>query len=478
MVQTLVQSNLPIDVNGRALGRYLVFGAGLLITALLWAIFNLPARYLYLVAAAPIAFAVVISPRVALYQFVVLLFFEHLLIQSIPLYLIDLSSILVVVAGAFDFFLRGRWPRRVPKLALNYAYMTLALVVCGLASFWPEIAFRRVLTSGWLVVLFVAVFRLTARVGVLEMLKLFTVTAATYSAYVLVPFITSGGVYRSLGFQGVLFDDYAMVALPIATALFLTAPKRTVGIYLIGAVVILGGVVATQSRAPIVMSLVATLFVILVARNRKMSSGGDQAVVQRTRPRAFFLLGSAVAGVVLVLALNPQIFIAVAARFEELLSFDPQGTTVYRLALWKRAIGTFLDYPIFGVGPGGFYRLNEIYASWHIQPNYHYLRALGVHNVLLHVLADTGLIGGLGLLALVANQFRIGRKNWRQARLADSSASLALFGWAFLFGLTTLIEANWMWGQLSFMAVFLAALVSRHYCDLRLDQRKPTASRP
>ena len=450
-------------IDTKLLSYYLWAGVGLAVVAFVYALFNLPMRYLYLVAAVPVAFIVVVSPRLALYQFVFVLFIEYPLVPSVPLYLIDCSMVLVILAGCLDFLLEKRWPSKLPRLTLNYGYLVVALIACGLFGFWPEIMPRRVVTTGALLITFLAVYRLSSKVSVLSLIRFFVGLAAMHSIIVLIPFVVSGGTFRSFGFHGVLFDDQAMVALPLAVGLYLSARKRVVLLYLIAVVVIAGGLAATQSRAPMIMGAVASLVVIWLASRSESRGVSNHSAGRCAQGRAGFLImaGFVVAGLIIIS--QPQFFSALGERFGQLLSFEPQGTTVYRLALWKRAISTFLDYPIFGVGPGGYYHLAEIYPTFHITPDYGYLRVLGAHNVLLHYLADTGLVGGLGLVALVINQFRLSRTSWRRVGIGHDGTTLILMGWVSIFALSTLIEANWMWGQLSFMAVFFAALVARQY---------------
>ena len=362
-----------------------------------------------------------------------------------------------------DFLLEGRWPSRLPPLTLNYGYLLVALIVSGLFGFWPEIMPRRVVSTGTLLLTFLAVYRLSSKESVLSLIRLFVGLAALHSILVLIPFVASGGTFRSFGFNGVLFDDQAMVALPLALALYMGAPKRTVVWNLLAFLCIAGGLTATQSRAPMALGAVASLVFMWLALKSKLGTVSDQGTEQTARQRARFLIFLGLVGTILVFASQPQFLSGLGDRFGQLLSFEPQGTTVYRLALWKRAIATFFDYPILGVGPGGYYRLAEVYTTLHITPDFDYLRTLGAHNVLLHYLADTGLVGGLGLVALVINQFRRGRSCWRRTGSGHDGVALALMGWVSLFALSTLIEANWMWGQLSFLAVFLAALVARQY---------------
>jgi len=75
-----------------------------------------------------------------------------------------------------------------------------------------------------------------------------------------------------------------------------------------------------------------------------------------------------------------------------------------RLMLWKSALSIFRDYPIFGIGPGGYNLALKNYApakllkfeKWKIERNY-----LNAHNGLMNVLAEFGAAGIiLGLLVI------------------------------------------------------------------------------
>jgi O-antigen ligase len=295
---------------------------------------------------------------------------------------------------------------------------------------------------------------------------------------VLFVFVASGGVERSFGISSVIFDDYVMVAMPMALAMYLWAEGRKSVLYMGATFICLGGLIATQSRLSILFGLAAAGFVILAAYSRARRTAGVTVDCRGVKQKIRLLLAAAVGLVVLALVANQDLFSAVVERFEQLIGGDPfrdVGSVRFRAALWKRAFVTWMDHPIFGVGPGGFERLSDLYSTMHIGPDYRYIKGLGTHNMLLEYLATTGIVGGAGLLALAANKFRLARRAWRHQSTDSPGPSLALYAWAAIFVVTTLIEAGWTWRPPSLLMAFLAALVARQYSDA-FDTPPPSVS--
>lgn len=429
-------------------------------------------QYLLILAlpAVPLAALIITQPRLALYQYVFVLFIEFELVPSIPLYLMDISAALVILAALLDILLGNHVPRHMPRLSFNYLYIIIALSVCGILGFWPALAIRHVLSTGVLFATFLALYHLISKVSISELVNWFFVLAVLHSVYVLVPFIVSGGQERSYGLAFAIFGHQTQIALPVGLALYLGAARKRAPYYLVGTVIILSGLIATQSRAPIAFGLVSSLFVLIVAHSRVKSISALGTSAENLRRRIQAVVGIGIVLVGLVFVLKSSIFSRVLTRFDELLSMKPQGTLLWRIELWKKALTAFLHHPIFGVGPGGYKHLHEIFTSLHFAPTFPTLRRMTAHNLFLYYLAETGLLGTVGLIALVINQFHLARVGWLRVQDGLQSSTLALYGWAFLFTLSTMIDAAWMYGQLSFLAIFFAALVSRQFSIVRDHQ--------
>jgi O-antigen ligase len=451
------------DFNKPALIRLIAIA--ILITAVLIIYLSLTERYFFLLAlvAAPLMVLVVTQPRLALYQYVFSLFIVYELVPSVPLTMMDVSATLVILAALLDALFSDGLPKYLPRLSFNYLYIIAVLIICGFLGYWPELAVRQVLSVSLLLATFLALYHLMSKVSLSELVRWFFILAILHSVYVLVPFVATGGEERSFGFAPALFGLQMQVALPVGLALYLGTRRQKGAFYLVGAVIVLGGLIATQSRAPIAFSLATSLFVLLSVRARIREGSVVVGPVRGLRRRipAIALSGVVLTGLVIIF--SSGVLAPVLSRFGDLFSAEPEGSFLWRLQLWKKALMAFYDHPIFGVGPGAYKHLHEIYAGIRYFPAFFYLRSQTAHNLLLYYLAEMGLLGGLGLVALMVNQFRLARAGWMRLPYQALGTSLALYGWAFLFALSTLIDAAWMYGQMSFMAIFFAALVSRQH---------------
>ena len=82
---------------------------------------------------------------------------------------------------------------------------------------------------------------------------------------------------------------------------------------------------------------------------------------------------------------------------DQLLARDVSSESLgYRIEFWRAGLAMFKDHPIVGVGVGQFrYRFDEY-------SDLQFIREPDVHNIFIEQLAETGIIGSLGLLAVLA----------------------------------------------------------------------------
>lgn len=421
-----------------------------------------------IVLATPVVLLLVTQPRLALYQYIAVLFMLVAVEYTIPILLVDMSAALLILAAVVDLLTDDSLPRRFPPLTTNFTLLLLAVFVCGLFAYEPDYSIRTFARILVLTVSFLAAYRLTRRVELVGLIKFFFWVCVFHALVALVPFVATGGTVRSFGIASKILDELAMVAFPMGLALYLWHSQRRGLIYLIGALVVFGGLVATQSRAPIVLSMTAALVTSILSYRqaiRKLSTvAAIRQVAYRVKQRTVLLIIIGLAVAAAAVLLMTDALAMVLSRFDELLSARPTGTFLVRLSLWKAAVTAFWDHPILGLGPGNFRFVTSVYPELNLDPVYFYGRGLSAHNLFLHYLAETGVIGASMLAALFINQFRLGLSAWRRGLMSpDSGCRLVLLVVGILFLITTFVEAGWMWGQFGYVFVFFAALMARAF---------------
>lgn len=120
-------------------------------------------------------------------------------------------------------------------------------------------------------------------------------------------------------------------------------------------------------------------------------------------------------------------------RFEMISSTEYKDQPNYeRMLMWQSAYNMFIDHPVFGVGVGNYHEeyINSYRSPLSREDTWH------PHNVLLAMLAQTGIIGGLGYIVLFIYMFYkviIDYKNTSNYITLAFLASLTAF---FINGLT------------------------------------------
>jgi O-antigen ligase len=405
-----------------------------------------------------------------------MLFLPYALIRSQGLLLIDVSALIVIIAAVLDVWLRGGRTRQAPAFTFNYVAIILVIFVAGLVAFDPGKMFRPLMRTTVLLATFLSVYRLMRYEDVSRMAKLFYGLGVFHSAIVVGQFLATGGKSRVFGLSSIMFDDLAMLVLPVGVSLYLWSNHRAGKWYLAGSLIVLVALLATQSRAPIVFGLLGSALALVlsfirsgkVLRNRVELDTETIARSTNVRRRVKFVFAVAVALVFIGLIFQSTQLSGVLGRFEQFLSKRPTGTFAVRLRLWETALMAFRDNPILGVGPGQFPTLREVYGTLHLDPVHVWAHGKSAHSLLFHYLAETGLVGGIVLLVLFFRQFGSALRSWRKNRAVTQLGSrLALFVTAVLFLVTTFAEAGWMWGYTGFIAVFFISMISKDREDPR-----------
>jgi O-antigen ligase len=468
-----VESNFR-DFNKSVLAAYII--VLILALATLTVFLVLRGQYPIILAllAIPTVVLIITQPRWALYQYVFCLFVMVAIDREIPIFLTDISALLVIAAAALDLLTSNRLPRQFPRLFFNFIFLLTALSIAAVFGYDPVVSLNPLARITFLMVTFLSLYRLVTKAGIERLVGMFFWVCVLHSIIVVVPFIISGGEMRSFGFSGSVYDDLAMLTLPVGLALFIWSKAERATKYLLGSLLIFSSLVATQSRASLAFAVFALAAVLILSLGRYRQIAARQRPIGEAltgsemlcavKKRVAILCLSMVLLAAAVISLMPDVYGVVLSRFESALTFTPSGTVRTRLELWRSALMAFSHHPILGVGPGSFRIFHQIFPTLHMQPLHYYVRGLSAHSLFLHYLAEAGLLGAAALVALFINQFRISRSTWRRPQPTDQiGCSLALYVVGLMFLVTTLLEAGWIWGQFGFPFVFFAALIVRYH---------------
>lgn len=451
------------DINGRRLVSSILIGLSL--TGAVAAIFFVRDRDMlgYATLAIPVLVGVVCHPRTALYQFVFSLFIVQPLSADLPVSLLDASAVLLVMAGGLDLLLRKQAPLTFPRLSVAFFALILALFLAAIFAYDLALGLVHPAKLCFVFVTFLALIRIMRRIDHHEIMKLFFWLSVMHSLLAIGLFASTEGAARNFALAPKALDDILMLALPLGVALFLGAPAKQSPRFALGSIIIFAGLMITQSRAPIAFAALGVALVVWIARRRLRNgirlSEFELAGSKLLRKRVSALTRISVVVIGVMLLLQSILFTTVYERFGELFTTDPGGTFRLRISLWKAALTAFSDHPIVGVGPSNFRLLENIYPHIHMDPVQILVRGKSAHSLLLHYLAEVGLVGTSAMLVLMVKQMRLAKENWLKSHSLESfGLRLGLYVVGILFLMTAIVEAAWTWGHVSYVAVFFLAL--------------------
>lgn len=130
-------------------------------------------------------------------------------------------------------------------------------------------------------------------------------------------------------------------------------------------------------------------------------------------------------------------------RMESITNTTTDGSNLGRIYVWKSSVNMYKDSPIIGVGLGQFSKIYE--AKYRFPEETQHLNQS--HNNILHVAAESGTIGLLGLFIFGASTLIFSFSEWWKTRNPyDLLMFLTVLSYIFLFGQIeyTLINSSGM----------------------------------
>jgi O-antigen ligase len=151
-----------------------------------------------------------------------------------------------------------------------------------------------------------------------------------------------------------------------------------------------------ERRYLFVPVLMVSLFTLVINQTRgAWIAVGITAIIscfllRSNRKQIITFMAISLIVVILFAGLNPQL----AARCQTLFDMQYQSNSE-RVLLWNSAIHMLMDYPVTGIGLGNF---REQYITKYISPFAQELHLGHAHNNILHIFAETGILGGVAFL--------------------------------------------------------------------------------
>lgn len=403
-------------------------------------------------------------PRACLYLFIVSVsFFYPYFIGRVGIHPFDICMFLLAASLVLQFLLRGG--TRIVATRIDRYFLFLIFATLISAVFAYDISYS-IFPCLRIIVVFLAfriVYGFALEMGVRKLVNFYIYHVFALSVLNLILFIRAAGQDRIFGPAWLAFETYSMTALPMAIAFLLWADNKRERLKfgLISLVIGLA-LLATQSRAPLLAVLLAIPVLLMAVYLR--SSGEARATFFRRVRKAIIPVS-----IVLITALLLRqtffegFFVRVASFIDSLQ--NPAETVYLRLILWTAAWKAFIANPITGVGIGNFKIVGDIVTEMKFYAEWYYISGMSAHNVILHYLAETGIIGATAIAALAGVNLKIAYRSLKlSVSPSEQQMSAATFISIFIFCVTIFYMRAWTWGQGGYiMALLFAFSVAWNY---------------
>lgn len=378
----------------------------------------------------------------------------------------DILFIITFTGVMLDFLLHTHNRIRSTGLDKPFLFLIIATWLSALFAYsWVE----SVVPSIRILVIYLTfriVFKFALEIGVKKLINMYIILTAILSFIAFIQFYIAGGGIRTFGITGLTLQYFAMTAVPMAIV-FLIWSKNILSFlfYSLICVISVLGIFATQSRAPLVAILIVFPVIMLISF-QKARREKDTRTVKNVK---YVLLPMIVLGASLFF-LEESFFEGTISRLDELIQSikNPVGTVMTRIILWTSAIMTFLEHPILGVGIGNMRIVHEIVPEVKLIPYWAWVKGMSAHNVLLHYLAETGIIGTIALVYLFSKNLSIGFKSFKlKLNKHDNMISATLFIASFVCFVTMFYMRSWTWGMDGHILSFIFGLNAAWFYQMK-----------
>jgi O-antigen ligase len=370
--------------------------------------------------------------------------------------LIDLVSVLLIAAFIIDYLLKYKVSLEIPKIANMGLILVAAMFLSTLFAHYPAEVIGPIARVIFQIILTIILYNMICWEKVKSILGFYFWIMVVHSIFNVGDFVFLGGSYRIFGLASIYFDDLAMLAIPIGFSFFLwTKSWLNSLLYGIGVVLVFFALIATQSRGPLLTALLVAMIMIIMAIRRAQ---GENLRFVRGKMR-FLSIGALLIAAVLIGFSG--IFKDVGARYQSLTETD-SGTIWLRISLWKASLVAFMSNPLTGIGSGNFRSIDLIFPNLKFDIARLYVMGLSAHNLFLHYLAETGLVGTAAMISYFSKNLIDGRRIWILSSSENYQTAMALAGVGLIIFITIFYLDGWMWRQNAFIPPLFFALTARY----------------
>ena len=371
----------------------------------------------------------------------------------------DLCMALLLGSVVLDYILNVHTELRPASFDVPFV---LLITATAISAVWAHDPYYSVLPLIRIVIMYLAFrmfFMFGLKIGVRRLLKVFIYAVTVLSLMNILIYLVNHGSIRVFGLAGVAYRTYAMVALPMALAFLIWAQTSRGRLqYGIICFIVGFGLIATGSRAPLlgVIAAAGVMLVVLLAGREQVAT----AKAVRQVKKIFLPLSLLI---ILLILFKGSIFAITVERYQHLLTSlnEPQGSVAMRLVLGAAAIEAFWTSPLTGIGIGNFKIIEEIVPTVSLAKLWFRVQDMSAHNVILHYLAETGLLGVCSLIYLGWRGFRTSLADARKRMTAeDNQVGFALLAAMVVFCTTIFFMEGWMWGQDGYILALVFGLAA------------------
>jgi len=246
-------------------------------------------------------------------------------------------------------------------------------------------------------------------------LNLFVILTTLVALNVIYQGLTIGG--RVFGISGVMFVDYAGLAVVLCFVKFLYAEKRI--FYSVCGVIITGGHLFHQTRNVWLNTLLIlfTFAFFIVFKNH------DKIIKRKKIIKNIILVFTGLTLIILgIIIVNPQVLNRIQAKDKtEQLTTKDLSKNIYQLGsigsrffIWQTAYNAIKEHPVIGIGFYNFPFASKKYNNLDKRLYKIFVEGLSPHVTYLAILTETGILGFLGFCFFV---FIIIKRNLKYLKL-------------------------------------------------------------